>query len=139
VQRQLETPVGPAPVEVWVNQDGERAFMVGYTEYPEKVRGSIPAEELLDSARDGAVAQVSGRLLIDEPRDLGAVRGKRIAIDADGGRVRVRGDLFVVGRRLYQVLATTDPAETDSVEVRRFLDSFVLLPRSSAETTVEVK
>lgn len=139
VQRQLETPVGPAPIQIWVHQDGERAFMVGYTEYPEKVRGSVAAEELLDSARDGAVAQVAGKLLLDEPRELGEVRGKRIAIDADGGRVRVRGDLFVVGRRLYQVLATTEPQETDSAEVTRFLDSFRLLPRSTAETTVEVE
>jgi hypothetical protein len=139
VEHSLDTPVGPAPVEIWLNQDGERAFMVGYTEYPEKVRGVASPEELLDSARDGAVAQVAGKLLIDEPRELGELRGKRIAIDADGGRVRVRGDLFVVGRRLYQVLATTAPEDTDSAEVTRFLDSFRLLPRSDAETHVEVK
>ena len=139
VQRSLDTPVGPAPIEIWVNQDGERAFMVGYTEYPEKVRGAVEPEELLDSARDGAVAQVAGRLLIDEPRELGEVRGKRIAIDAEGGRVRVRGDLFVVGRRLYQVLATTEPQESDSALVTRFLDSFRLLPRAAAETTVETE
>jgi hypothetical protein len=139
VQHDLATPVGPAPVQIWTNRDGERVFMVGYTEFPEKVRAAVAEDELLDSARDGAVAQVAGRLLIDEPRELGEVRGKRIAIDADEGRVRVRGDLFVVGRRLYQVLATTAPQETDSADVTRFLDSFRLLPRTSAETTVEVE
>jgi hypothetical protein len=139
VRRSLDTPAGPAPIEIWLRQDGESAFMVGYTEYPERVRAVVDEDELLASARDGAVAQVGGRLLIDEPREHGGARGKRIAIDADGGRVRVRGDLFVVGRRLYQVLATTEPEATDSAEVERFLASFRLLPRTDAETTVEVE
>ena len=53
--------------------------------------------------------------------------------------MRVRGDLFVQGRRLYQVFATTKTPDIGSPEVARFLDSFVILPRASTEgTTIEM-
>jgi hypothetical protein len=60
VRNSLSTPAGPAPIEMWVVEDGEHAFMVGYTEYPEKVRAVVDPGELLDSARDGAVRGCTG-------------------------------------------------------------------------------
>jgi hypothetical protein len=129
----FETAAGPAPIEMWVREDGQRAFVVGYTEYPEKLRSVVGDAELLASARDGAVERVRGRLLIDQPKELGGVLGRRIEIDAENGQARVRGDLFVSGRRLYQVFATVEPTEIESTEVQRFLDSFRLLPRASSE------
>jgi hypothetical protein len=133
VSNSIETPAGPAPIEMWMVEDGERAFMVGFTEYPERVRAVVEDSELLDSARDGAVARVRGRLLIDEPKQAGGASGRRIEFDAEGGQVRVRGDLFVSGRRLYQAFATVSPTEVDSADVLRFLDSFRILPRVARE------
>lgn len=139
VSSSLSTPVGPAPIEMWVFQDGERAYMVGFTEYPEKVRAAVEDRELLESARDGAVARVRGKLLIDEPKQAGGLPGRRIELDAEEGQVRVRGEFYVSGRRLYQVFATVHPQEIESAEVQRFFESFVLLPRVAASgTTVEL-
>jgi hypothetical protein len=135
----LDTPVGPAPVQMWVVQDDDHAFMAGYVEYPAAVRAKIEDREMLDTARDGAIARSRGKLLVDEPKQLNGVSGRRIEIDAEGGQVRVRGDLFVQGRRLYQVFATTKPQDIGSAEVARFLDSFVILPRAATEgTTIEL-
>jgi len=133
VSNSIETPAGPAPIEMWLVEDGERAFMVGFTEYPERVRAVVEDRELLDSARDGAVARVRGKLLIDELKQVGGANGRRIEFDAEGGQVRVRGDLFVSGRRLYQAFATVSPTEVDSDDVLRFLDSFRILPRVERE------
>jgi hypothetical protein len=134
----LETPVGPAPVQMWVVQDEEHAYMAGYVEYPPQLRAHVDEAELLATARDGAVERSRGKLLIDETKQLAGVPGKRIEIDAENGQVRVRGDLFVQGRRLYQVFATTKPQDIGSAEVARFLDSFVLIPRAAAETKIEL-
>jgi hypothetical protein len=143
VSRSLETPAGPAPIEMWVRADSDETFIAGYTEYPAAVRAVVGEDELLDSARDGAVARVRGRLLIDEPHAQGDVHGRRIAVDAEGGRVRVRGDLYVSGRRLYQVFATTAPPDTDSPEVERFLASFRIIAPTEAhlegQPTLEVR
>jgi hypothetical protein len=134
----LETPVGPAPVQMWVVQDDEHAYMAGYVEYPAEVRAKVDDREMLDTARDGAVARSRGKLLVDQPKEVAGVAGRRIEIDAENGQVRVRGDLFIAGRRLYQVFATTKPQEIGSAEVSRFLDSFTLIPRATAETKIEL-
>lgn len=136
-RKALGTPAGQAPIEMWVQQDGRRAFVAGFTEYPDAVRQHFDPERLLDSARDGAVERVRGRLVAEAPRELAGVPGRRIEIDAEGGSVRVRGDLFVQGRRLYQVLATVPPKDAASPDIDRFLDSFVLLPRAETETRLE--
>ena len=133
-RKALGTPAGQAPIEMWVQQRSDRSFLAGYTEYPESIRQHFDEDALLDSARDGAVERVRGKLLKDAPRELAGVKGRRIEIAAEGGSVRVRGDFFVQGRRLYQVLATTTPKDADSPDVQRFLDSFVLLPRVETET-----
>jgi hypothetical protein len=137
-RRALGTPRGQAPIEMWVQQDGQRAFVAGFTEYPDKLRGRYDADELLDSARDGAVERVRGKLLSDAPRELAGAKGRRIEIAAEGGSVRVRGDFYVHGRRLYQVLATTTPKDAESPDVERFLGSFVLLPRTELQTETKL-
>jgi hypothetical protein len=135
----LATPAGPAEQKVYVVQDDEHFYMAGYVEYPAKVSAKVPDRELLDTARDGAVERSRGKLLLDEPKQMNGVAGRRIEVDAEEGSVRVRGDLFVQGRRLYQVFATTKTPDIGSAEVARFLDSFVILPRASTEgTTIEM-
>ena len=134
----LATPAGPAEQKVWVVQDDDHFYMAGYVEYPAQVRAKVPDREFLDTARDGAVERSRGKLLVDEPKEMNGVSGRRIEVDAEAGSVRVRGDLFVQGRRLYQVFATTKTPDIGSTEVARFLDSFVILPRAAAETKIEL-
>jgi hypothetical protein len=134
----LATPAGPAEQKVYVVQDDEHFYMAGYVEYPAKVRAAVPDREFLDTARDGAVERSRGKLLVDEAKEMNGVSGRRIEVDAEEGSVRVRGDLFVQGRRLYQVFATTKTPDIGSAEVTRFLDSFVILPRAAAETKIEL-
>jgi hypothetical protein len=128
VRRQLKLPFGDAPVNLWVFEDGDRSFIVGYTEYPESVTAVASADELLDSARDGHLRNVAGRLVRDEPTERNGHRGRVIEIEAANGAAHVQGQLFIAHSRLYQVLATTTPDERDGPLVTRFLESFELLP-----------
>ena len=128
VTREIQLPFGRAPVHMWVVQDGDRAFIAGYTEYPPRVGDVTSDDELLDSARDRAVAGAAAHLLSEEAVELRGHRGRRLRMEARDGAVIVRGALFVAGSRLYQVLATTTPDEADTERVDRFLASFDLPP-----------
>lgn len=130
VRRQVKLPFGDAPVNMWVVDDGDRAFIVGYTQYPERVDSVASEDELLDSARNGHLQNVAGRLVRDEPVERGGHRARAIEIEAAEGAAHVRGELIVAYSRLYQVLATTTPGERDGPMVTRFLESFELLPAS---------
>jgi hypothetical protein len=128
VEREVQLSVGKAPSHLWMVEDGDRAFIVGYTEFPSAVALAVAEDELLDTARDRAVRNVDGRLLRDDARELAGHRGRSIEIDAKDGVVRVRGAYYVAGPRLYQVMATTTPGEATSERVERFLASFALEP-----------
>ncbi|MDH3684625.1 MAG: hypothetical protein OEP95_00280 [Myxococcales bacterium] len=130
VRRQVKLPFGDVPVNMWLVEDGDRAFIVGYTEYPEKVGEVATPDELLDSARDGHLQNIAGRLVRDEPTERDGHRGRVIEIEAASGAALVRGELFIAHSRLYQVLATTTPEEREGPLAARFLDSFELLPAS---------
>jgi hypothetical protein len=124
VERDVELAFGSAPVRMWIVDDGDRAFIAGYIQYPDRVASVAAADELLDSARDAAARNAGGALVRDEPKELRGHRGRTIEIEAREGDVRVRGDLYVAESRLYQVLATTTPDEVRSARVERFLGSF---------------
>ncbi len=124
--RHLTTPVGPVPVQVHMYQTAEESFMVNYTDYPPEVLGELSVEELLDGARDGAIASSAGMLLEHRSIDLEGVPGRAVRISAAGGEVEVQGRFFVVDTRLYQILATTSTEDATSPRVASFLDSFVL-------------
>lgn len=130
VRRQVKLPFGDAPVNMWLVDDGDRAFIVGFTEYPDQIDEVANADELLDSARDGHLQNVAGRLVRDEPVERNGHRGRIIEIEAANGAAHVQGELVIAHSRLYQVLATTTPDERDGPLVRRFLGSFELLPAS---------
>lgn len=130
VRRQVKLPFGDAPVNMWLVDDGDRAFIVGFTEYPDEIDQLASADELLDSARNGHLQNVAGRLVRDEPVERDGHRGRIIEIEAANGAAHVRGELVVAHTRLYQILATTSPDERDGPLVTRFLASFELLPAS---------
>lgn len=128
VRRQVKLPFGDVPVNMWLVEDGDRSFIVGYMEYPEKVGEVASSDELLDSARDGHLQNIAGRLVRDEPTERDGHRGRVIEIEAANGAAHVRGELVVAHSRLYQLFATTTPEDSEGPLATRFLDSFELLP-----------
>lgn len=130
--QQVLSPFGPLPSHSWIHQDGRRAFSIAWTDYPADVKSRMSDAQLLDAARDAAVRKSAGRLAAEEPAELGGHPGRRLRIDAAGGTALVQGRLYVVGLRLYQVMATTLPDVGDAPAVATFLDSFALQPGAPA-------
>lgn len=123
----LDTGAGEARLRSWNYQTEERSFLVGYTDFPPQYGETFGAAELLDGARDRAVAQSQGRLRHEEARSIQGFPGRYIDVEAAGGLAIVRGQLLLADERLYYVLATVPPAESEAPDVARFLDSFQLV------------
>lgn len=130
--QQVLSPFGPLPSHSWIHQDTRRAFSIAWTDYPADVKGRMSDAQLLDAARDAAVRKSAGRLAAEERIELGGHPGRLLRIDAAGGTALVQGRLYVVGLRLYQLMATTLPDAGDAPEVATFLDSFALRPDAPA-------
>ena len=74
---------------------------------------------------DSAI-RVDGTLVSEVPVELSGHPGRAVRIEAAEGRALVQGRFYVVGSRLYQVLATTAPERATGADVVEFIDSFAL-------------
>jgi hypothetical protein len=101
------------------------AFFVAHSDYPESVMANMTAEQVLDGARDGAVANTFGTLTSETIISLLDYPGRELTITANGGGARVR--IFLVRNRLYQVIGAAPSDKMYRPEIRRVLDSFTLI------------
>src|SRR5262249_33927006 len=106
-QRQLvKTPVGSVDVHLFVvdPEGAPGAYVVGYSDFPEVALNDGGAQKRLDNARDGAVAQVKGKLKSEKKIKLKGVPGRELHIEVND-KTAVRLRLYVVQNRLYQVMS----------------------------------
>lgn len=115
-------------IQSYEERDG--AFMVMYVDAP------IPANESeaqiqarLDGSRNGALANVKGKLISESQIKLADKyhgREFRGEITKPQGVIVTR--IYLVGGRLYQVMALGNPSWVDRDVIKKCLGSFELLP-----------
>jgi hypothetical protein len=122
------TAIGNIDQKMFTVTRGDVYFAVSVAEYPaELVAGSDP-DAMLDGARDGAVANVSGSLASETRVEVDGRPGRRIRITASvqGQPLELDGQLTIDRNRLYQALVAY-PAAQRPGDVERFIGSFGLL------------
>jgi hypothetical protein len=103
--------------------------MAAYNDYPEFVVSSSDVGNMLDGARDGAVSNVGGTLLSENQIRLQGYPGRELWIEADvdGQEGLARARIFLVGRRMYQILVAGPKSQFPSQDAERCLNSFLLV------------
>nr|MBN2276833.1 hypothetical protein [candidate division Zixibacteria bacterium] len=124
------TAVGPIEMTTNMIRIDDYFYGVAWSDYPQIFIDSTPAENILSGARDGAVANIKGRLLDDRPIHIGDHPGREFEIEIAGGRGVMKMRIYLVGRRLFQVTAGTVMKNTSSPDMERFLDSFRLMEKA---------
>lgn len=123
----IATEAGPITLHVLIAERGDEAFTASWADYPPAVLASDP-EAVLDGARDGAAASVGGMVAEEIPIGLaGGYRGRQLRIESRVRASAITVRLYLVGRRLYQLLYVAD-GEGDAAARDRFLASFELRP-----------
>jgi len=113
---------------MFVAEQGQKAWLVGYSDYPEAlVEASDPAT-MLAGARDGAVSNVNGQLVSDAEITLNGYPGREFSasVTQNGQEIVLRQRVYMVGNRLYQVVVIAPKGEENSTEVEDFFQSFRL-------------
>ncbi len=125
----LNTAIGAVTVHTFSCERGGRAYVVGYSDYPNFDNG---VDKALDGARDGAVNSSQGKLLSEEILSFEGHPAREIRLEmAQGLAMRLR--LIAVGTRLYQVGVVTPRDEASSPKIAEFLDTFHLSPGARRE------
>jgi hypothetical protein len=121
----VDTEAGKIEIHMFSAEQGQQAWMVGYSDYPPEIVEASDAEGLLGASRDGAVSNVNGELVSDAPVSLNEHPGREFTASAQGLSLRAR--IFLVENRLYQIMAVVPKGQENSEEVDRFLQSFQLI------------
>jgi hypothetical protein len=106
------------------------ANMVGVADLP--IDADEPAaltEQRLDGARDGAIGKVRGKLLKNQPIIMaGKYPGREFTASlSEPANGLVRARIWLVGKRLYQVMVIGTDTYAGSTSSTDFLDSFRLI------------
>jgi len=134
-------PGAPAPNKVTVNtssgvqeadmfswsDEGLREYIVAYSKYSKTDSKAVQTAKLFDKVRDGILLVQQGKLLSEAAITLDGHDGREIAVERPDGVITM-ARFFVVGDRFYQLSARAKTNERELETMRRFLDSFKLLP-----------
>ena len=102
---------------------GSGAFLVTFSDYsPGHVQRNGAADVLANVAKGGA-AQAGGTITSQKAISLGNHPGLEVQFADAANGMDVRNRIYLVGDRLYQVMAVTKPT-TDRAKIDQFLDSF---------------
>jgi len=132
-KHEVQTPIGKI-VGHWQSVErGNAVFGVGYADYPVEFVRAVPPHELFATVRDGWVKRIEGRLQGD---------GTELKLDKQfpglefvaAGRFKgrdayLRGRLYLVGTRLYQVVVFGDRETLPRSDITEFVGSFKLTDR----------
>jgi hypothetical protein len=126
----VDSAVGALEMHVASFEDRSGAYLVVYVDYPADLIRSGQANDVLDGAAQGGVANVNGKLARQQDFPLGTVPGREIEFDAPAQSAQpathVKARYFLVENRLYQVMVVAQQNQGLPTDAQKFLDSFNL-------------
>jgi hypothetical protein len=123
--KDVPSDVGTLKMHQFMMDYGDYAFLFTYTDYPTTLTESKSAENILEDVVKGSTGD--GQLIKKTDLEIEDHPGKEyIAKKTD---FTLKGRIFLVGQRLYQLITVYPPNRADelSSDVEDFLRSFRLL------------
>lgn len=127
-----DTAIGPIDIHTFLAEVGNRAYVVGYSDYPAEIMRQSDPEQILDGSRDGAADNLKGQVISENSLTLDNHPGREFVINATAQnnlKMTVKARIYLVKNRLYQVMLATPQNEFNPSDADAFLKSFKLLPQ----------
>ena len=124
----VDTASGVKEAFMFTSKDANmNEYMVAYSRYSEPNSKKILTAKLFDGVRNGILLAQRGKLRSEAAITLDGYSGRAIAVERPDG-VIVTARFYLVDNRFYQLSVEAKANERESEAIRRFLDSFELLP-----------
>jgi hypothetical protein len=126
-------PVGNDTFELrsYEADTGSSSLYVGVCDYGAKGAAANP-DEMLTSAKKGAVDHMSAHILAEKKITLGSSPG--VEFQAENDNLHFTARMYMAGGVLYQTMVAT-PLNEKFADTARFLDAFELLPSNGPAAT----
>jgi hypothetical protein len=125
----VNTLIGKVDLYLLTVEADDFGYIVGYGDYPPSFVNNSTVEAMLDGARDGAVANVNGKLVSEHRIEFQGFPGRDLWVEATvSGQVELaQMRIILVGSRLYQVLVAGPKERFTEGQAERCLNSFKVI------------
>ncbi len=121
----LNSADGPVVVRRYRLQVSGAIYTLAFADYPEKVVKRNGAQQLLQKEKAGFLGSMQNvRPTPEKAIKLGAHPGLEFGADAEN---TISARFYLVGHRLYQLIAVSSKQDSQGPVVRQFLNSFRVL------------
>jgi len=117
----VDSAAGPLELHQFLVEDGNVAYIVMYNDYP---RVPESQETFFKNVRDGGVNAVKGTLKKEKVIARQGYPGR--AFDIETSDTLLLQDVYLVGKRLYQVILGVPKADSMPSRTNQFFGSFKL-------------
>ena len=122
-KQSIPTDGGAVALQTYEVDDASGTLIAAVCNYGAGAKDKDP-DALLESAKSGAVTNISGHLTSERKITLGLNHG--VAFEADSESAHISARIYLVGTTLYQMIVAA-PSATPYANSARFLESFQLI------------
>ncbi len=121
---------GLVSMKVYSVQEENGAYAVAFADMPISMpESAAQVQARLDGARDGMVKKANATLTSAHSISLrGTHPGREVNADLPAQKGKLRARVYLVDKRLYQVMVVGTKSWTTSSDATKFLDSLVVTP-----------
>src|SRR5262245_1809118 len=133
----LDLPIGKVTGHWYSTELKGSVFGVGYADYPKEVVSNASPQKMLAIVRESWIKRIHGKQQGDglQFKLEGHPGMEFIATGKFQGRdAYLRGRLYLVGARLFQVVVFGDKQTIPLSDINQFMDSFKLTPMQGVNT-----
>jgi hypothetical protein len=124
-EQTINTPLGPIKMCMYSAKSKHQEFTVAYSDYPDSFINATDPTVLLDGSRDGAVRNIQGQLLSETLIKLQGHPGRELSIEGPQ-KIILKSRIYLVKRRLFQVMAISKPGHAFDKKIEDVFDSFTI-------------
>jgi hypothetical protein len=114
---------GPYVRYQWLADQGAKAWIITYNDYPAGTIAKTGLEEAYKNAVQGSIRGTKGELRSNKAITQADTSGREILISVAGPLI-MRQRIFIIGDRLYQNIYVGPPGTEDDAEVNAFFAFF---------------
>jgi hypothetical protein len=119
----VNTQVGPIECLFYNAKAKYLDFTIACSEYPDSFVANKDPKILLDGSRDGAIRNIQGTLLTETFIDINGHPGRDLRIEGPQKAI-IESRIYLVGKRLYQIMAISQPGHSFDKKIDEVFKSF---------------
>jgi hypothetical protein len=119
------TPVGKVNMIMYMAGSNKAGCAVAYADYPAQLINSTDPQKILEGAKNGAIKNISGRLISEASIDFHGLPAKEVHIEIPN-KAFVTARFILASPRFYEIMFIAQKDKGHEQNISKFFNSFTI-------------